>query len=36
MGILFDLTGGFVIGLCGLAVLMVVMGAACLRLERSG
>lgn len=36
MGLLFDLTGGFLIGLMGLAALMVVMGAACLRLERSG
>jgi cyanate permease len=35
MGILFDLTGGFVVGLCALAVLMAVMGAASLALERS-
>ena len=36
MGILFDATGGFVVGLCLLAALMVVMGLACLGLERSG
>jgi cyanate permease len=36
MGILFDLTGGFALGLVGVAGLMIVMGLACLKLERSG
>lgn len=34
MGVLLDLTGGFAVGLVGLAALLIVMGLACLALER--
>lgn len=36
MGVLFDMSGGFSLGLIGMAGLLLVMGLACFGLERSG